>query len=57
VRPKDVCRHERLGVDKVFDTNWGADLTIIEEKRTSAPNQQRGVLPMSLPLAGMDPFL
>lgn len=38
---------KRLGADKVFDTNWGADLTIMEEG-TELLNriQNGGVLPM-----------
>jgi NADH-quinone oxidoreductase subunit G/NADP-reducing hydrogenase subunit HndD len=37
----------RLGVDKVFDTNWGADLTIIEEGNELLHRiNNGGVLPM-----------
>lgn len=47
VQGKMVAALKRLGFDKVFDTNFGADLTIIEEANEFIERiQHGGVLPM-----------
>ncbi len=47
VEGKMVAALRRLGFDKVFDTNFGADLTIIEEANELVERiKNKGVLPM-----------
>ncbi len=47
VEGKMVAALRRLGFEKVFDTNFGADLTIIEEAHEFVERvQNKGVLPM-----------
>ena len=47
VEGKMVSALRRLGFDKVFDTNFGADLTIIEEANELVERiKNKGVLPM-----------
>ena len=47
VEGKMVAALRRLGFEKVFDTNFGADLTIVEEAHEFVERvQNKGVLPM-----------
>ena len=47
VEGKMVAALRRLGFDKVFDTNFGADLTIVEEANELVDRiKNKGVLPM-----------
>ncbi len=47
VEGKMAAALRRIGFDKVFDTDWGADLTIIEEANELVERiQNGGVLPM-----------
>ncbi len=46
IEKKMVAGLRKLGFDKVFDVNFGADLTIIEEATELAERLNGGVLPM-----------
>ena len=47
VTGKMVAALRRLGFEKVFDTDWGADLTIVEEATELVHRiQNKGVMPM-----------
>ena len=59
VTGKLVAALKRLGFDKVFDTDFGADLTIMEEgtRAYPAPQRRRRAAYDYLLLAGLDKVL